>query len=212
MSESDLNNDELGDQAAGGDSQPPADDQAPADGQPPADDVVVETAPVEDAAPVVSEAPPPPPPGLTSGMIDPKLRDEFDLITEQFERYSKNMAKSRPIEEADGVRQQLDLWKLIQTTISKEGTAFNVLFAHLLELMHGERDGALHMHRRYRFFGALPLGAEEARNFESILQAFMTLANPQSRMLKIKQVNLPAVFLNYSNKSAEARVIDFFTL
>lgn len=206
MSDTETKKDDTADQSG---DQNPIDATETPDADTPA---VVEDAPTPAAPPAAETAPPAPAATstLSSSMIDPAYRDEFDLITEQFQRYATNMAKSRPIEEADGVRQQLDLWKLIQTTLAKEGPAFNVLFAHLLDLMFREREGALHVHRRYRFFGSLPLGAEEARNFESILQAFMTLADPQSRVLKSRTVNLAHVFLNYSNKAAEARVIDFF--
>lgn len=161
---------------------------------------------------VVEEAVTTPSPVINETMIDPKLRMDFALLNEQFDRYCQIMAKSRPVSEDEGVLAQQALWRIIENVLQKEGESFTVLFSQLLALFARERRGVLDVPLRFRFFGALKLGREDARNFEGILAAFMSLCNPQDRALRIKQVDLPRVFKHYSNKAAEARVIDYFGL
>lgn len=186
-----------------------------------ADQAAAVEAPAASEAPVpaaVEEvAPAPAPPASNSAiqdtMVDPKIRSDFNLLTEQFDRYKQSMAKSRPVSEDEGVKAQTSLWRMIEFVLRKDGQAFTVLFSHLLSMMAAERRGGVLDERlRYRFFGALRLGQTEARNFEGILSALLTLSSPQNRANAIKQVDLQRVFLNYSDKAAEARVIEYFGL
>ena len=144
-------------------------------------------------------------------MVDPKIAVPMQAMEQTFQSYVENMNRGRPVGEVEGVRNQIALWTLIKSVLGREGQEFYTMFAKLLSLMLDQRDGGvLDPRLRYRFFGGLPLGQVDARNFESILQALLTLANPQERKLALKQVDLSRVFEKYPDKAAAQRVLEFF--
>lgn len=148
---------------------------------------------------------------LHSSMIDPKLKAEFDYLNEQFDDYREHMRAGRPISEADGAKYQVRLYRLIESVLRKEGETFTALFSQLLTRFNEERRGGVLDERlRFRFFGALPMGTNDCRNFEAILSALITLSNPKERALRIKQVDLKQVFSRYSNPDVLMRVADYF--
>lgn len=176
------------------------------------DEQVEET--TEEQVEAVDEAPAPAPapaaPPAPAPIVSAGIQQQLTFIQEQFDRYCQQMAPGKPLSDEEGARQQVALWRLIESVLRKEGEDFAYSFGKLLSLMDRERQGVLHERLRYRFFGALPLGREDARNFESILSALITLSNGQERQFRLKQVDLARVFRQYPDKAAEARVIEFF--
>lgn len=174
-----------------------------------------EEAEVTEAAPDVVADPEPEAPAvteMTSAHIDPAYRTDYDLLVEQFNRYCGKMARGRPVGEAEGRNQQIALWRMMESVFRKEGDAFTVLFTLLLSLLERERrrPGVLEERMRYRYFGSLTLGEDEARSFESILNTLLMVSNPQDRALKLKMVDMTKVFSRYADKAAVARIVDYF--
>lgn len=184
-------------------------EETPATTEPAAvEETVVETAP-----PVV-ETPKTAAPILDT-LIDPRLKMAHDLLSEQFEGYCTAMQSGKPIaNEATGAQHQLRLWRIIDGVLRKQGNEFGALFTQLLALFEREhgKNGVLSPRLRYRFFAALPLGADEARSFEAILAALLTVCEGRSRSLKLKQVDFSKAFARYADKTALARVTDYFDI
>ncbi len=149
---------------------------------------------------------------VDESMVDPKLRDALNLLKTQFDDYRENMAKGRPLSDKQGVEYQTRLWSILRSVLGKQGQEFKVLFGQLLALLHSESTGCLDPRYRYRFFPLLAIGARQARSFESILSALLTVANPQERTLRLKQVDFKQVFDRYDDKAALDRVTDYFNL
>ena len=172
-------------------------------------DVVEETPPLPDEA---SDSASATDNVIDDTFIDPAYRSDLQLLNERFERYCTVMAKGRPVGETEGAQQQVALWRIIDGVLRTDGQLFSILFTQLLALFNRERQrhGVLDERMRYRYFGAISLGEEEARNFESMLSAFITLSDPQSRALKLKMVDLPLVLGRYPDKLAVARIVDYF--
>lgn len=190
-------------------------DNAPAAEEAPA---TTEAAAVEET--VEETAPPAVEPQKTAApildtLIDPRLKMAHDLLSEQFEGYCTAMQSGKPIaNEATGAQHQLRLWRIIDGVLRKQGNEFGALFTQLLTLFEREhgKNGVLSPRLRYRFFGALPLGADEARSFEAILAALLTVCEGRSRSLKLKQVDFNKAFARYADKTALARVTDYFDI
>jgi len=199
---------EIAETAEAGEQEAQA-EETPATTEPAAvEEVVVETTP-----PVV-ETPKTAAPILDT-LIDPRLKMAHDLLSEQFEGYCTAMQSGKPIaNEATGAQHQLRLWKIIDGVLRKQGNEFGALFTQLLALFEREhgKNGVLSPRLRYRFFAALPLGADEARSFEAILAALLTVCEGRSRSLKLKQVDFSKAFARYADKTALARVTDYFDI
>ena len=152
---------------------------------------------------------------IADTLVDPVLRAAQEDLTMKFNRYAEAMASGRPIEnEKVGANHQVSLWRLIDSTLRQTGQQFTASFTTLLALIDSQtrNRGVLDARLRYRFFGALPLGRDEASAFESILSALVTVADPKSRVLALKQVDFQKAFRNYPDKTALARVVDYFNL
>ncbi len=150
---------------------------------------------------------------INPDQIDPQYRPLIERLDEQFGLYRDAMASGRPIGERDGAMWQLRLWRLIDSVLKTSGPAFPIVFSHLLGLMANEiNGGVMDMRLRFRFLGSLALGSTEGSNFQAILSALLTVANPRDRALRLKQVDINRVFKNYPDRAAVDRVVDFFGL
>lgn len=152
---------------------------------------------------------------IADTLVDPTVKVVQDGLIEKFDRYKTAMASGKPIDsEKTGASFQVQLWRMIDETLRRSGNEFTATFTTLLALIASElrSRGVMEARLRYRFFGALPLGREEASSFEAILSALVTVADPKSRALSLKQVDFAKAFRNYSDKTALARVVDYFNL
>jgi hypothetical protein len=189
------------------------DTTAPADeDETPAEPEVTEETVAEE--PILEEIPEPTvAQTINADQIDPQYRPLVERLDEQFGLYRTAMAPGRPIGEHDGAMWQLRLWRLIDSVLRTSGPAFPIVFSHLLGLFHQEANGGvLDMRLRFRFLGALALGKTEGGNFQAIFAALLTVANPQDRALRLKQVDINRVFKNYPDRAAVDRIVDFFGL
>ncbi len=193
------------------DLTPPADEaETPAESEVVEESVTVE--PLLDAIPE-PEVEPTIAQTINADQIDPQYRPLIERLDEQFGLYRTAMAPGRPIGEHDGAMWQLRLWRLIDSVLRTSGPAFPIVFSHLLGLFHQEANGGvLDMRLRFRFLGALALGKTDGGNFQAIFAALLTVANPQDRALRLKQVDINRVFKNYPDRAAVDRIVDFFGL
>lgn len=149
---------------------------------------------------------------IAETMMDPKLRVEHDTLAARLANYRDSMAPGKPIANVNvGAENQLRLWRIIDGVLRNRTSSFGPLFTQLLNFLHAESGkGVMSAKLRYRFFGALPLGADEGRSFESILSTLVLLSDPKLRALHLKKVSIPATFARYIDKTAVDRVTDYF--
>lgn len=170
-----------------------------------------ETAAAAPVAPSIPAPPAPVIPSIASTMVDPKIKIALEMMNVQFDSFVKNMARGRPVAEREGAQHQMALWRLIRSVASHSGETFTVVFAALLARFAKERrDGVLDERYRFRFLGAMPFSANEGDAFRSALSALITLSDPATRGLALKQVDLTRAFKNFPDRNSADRIIDYF--
>lgn len=146
-------------------------------------------------------------------MNNPLERNTLELLREQFNGYVSKMRPGIPIpNEEVGAANQVLLWRIITSVLRMRGTEFGAAMTLLLAMINEEAHdrGVFSATHRYRFFAAMKLGANEARSFESILHLLITVADPKTRSLKLKQVDLGRIFKNFPDKAIQDRITDYF--
>lgn len=124
--------------------------------------------------------------------------------------YLERMAPNRPIDTKQGCAEQIALYRAIQNIINRQETYFTQLFSALLFIFKSEAKGALGDRYRMRFMDNIQLAAGDRKAFAHLTQAFSILADPQSRDLAIRQVNMEMMLANGLTAAGQQRVLHYF--
>ena len=154
-------------------------------------------------------APEPPKPAPAAVPMDQHL-------ARALEDYTEAMRPGKPITAENGAREQLKLWRAIQGVLTKNGSEFVKGWSDLLAYVakhkrqDNGRDGVFGERYIYRFFDNVRLSSGERRNFERMLNLILTTADPRSRQLTLKQVDLKSTLAGMADENVRQKVIGFY--
>lgn len=166
--------------------------------------VVVEEA----TAPVADNA-------ATTNQLEKILKDVPAAHQIEINRILMYIGRMAPGREADlkvALTEQVGLYRAIQNIINRQETYFTQLFSALLFLFKQEYNGALGDRYRMRFMDNIPLHAGDRKAFANITQMLCILADPKSREIALKQVNMERALENGLTEEGRTRVLNYFNI
>ena len=159
----------------------------------------------QSSAPVVKAESVAPAPVAADGMSAVSRRVMSILNT-----YAEQMAPRRPITDAKIVEQQRLLYEALTKTINDSGEDFEKLMKMVFAFFEQHRAGVFHETRVFRGMDSIPLSASDRAALQRLINMFKLLANPQSRKLNLKQVDLHATLQFGITEVGRNRVLSFF--
>lgn len=198
------------------DTQAPATDttttEAPAEAPAPAS----APAPAPAESPVAPAAPAPAAPAAAAPTNTLQLSDVASGILaglrDRADQYVKAMSRSMPMNAAKGARMQLDLYRLILDILRQEGPVFMKAWSDFLAVVHEHSENAFSEPYAYRFINEIAaLSAAERRSFINLLHLALVTADPKSRGLMLRSVDMKSVTANIPLPNAADKLISFYS-
>lgn len=126
--------------------------------------------------------------------------------------YITDMAPLKPVDPVQGARHQVSLYRAITSIINNSQEDFGTAFSTLLKIAHQHRDGVFHPTRLFRFPEHIPLAPKEIDAFHRLLNMVKLTADPQSRVLALKQIDMQATTEHVITDHGKNRIMAFFGL
>jgi hypothetical protein len=124
--------------------------------------------------------------------------------------YIEQMAPRRPVTDAKIVEQQRLLFEAMTKAINDSGDDFEKLLKTVFAIFEEHKNGVFHETRVFRGTENLPMSYEDRTAFLRLLNLFKLVANPQSRKLNLKQVDLHASLQYGVTELGRNRLMSFF--
>lgn len=124
--------------------------------------------------------------------------------------YAEQMAPRRPVSDAKIIEQQRLLFEALTKAINESGEDFEKLMKMVFAFFEEHRAGVFHETRVFRGMDNIPLSANDRSALQRLINMFKLLANPQSRKLNLKQVDLHATLQYGITEVGRNRVLSFF--
>lgn len=162
---------------------------------------------------VIEAQPAPPKNGTLQETLDRILRDVPEAHRIDVTRvliYIERMAPKRPVDVKTGTTEQAALYRSIQNIINRQEAYFRPLFTALLAIFKSESQGALGDRYRNRFMDNIVLGVGDRKAFTSLTHVLFLTADPKSREVALRQLNLEAALQNGLTEQGRQRVLEYF--
>lgn len=142
------------------------------------------------------------------------IEELTSAVEERLTTYIETMRPGRPISVQDGVAMQLLLWNVIRLILQQEESNFVTLMTLLLNTIHENKEsdrGVFSMRYVNRFMDEMRITAPERRNFNRLMNLFVTTSDPRSRMVALRQVGLQSSLAGLSSDAERMRLEAFYT-
>lgn len=126
--------------------------------------------------------------------------------------YIENMNPRKPMGQEAGSRHQIAFYRTIVQIINSLDADFDKVFTHLLNTINEDKTDVFHERHIYRFFEAMPLPDNERVAYQRLLNLLMVAADPQSRPLVAKQINLDATLAGVITAAGRNNLVNYFKL
>lgn len=140
----------------------------------------------------------------------PTIETLTEQVQERLDSYVENMRPGRPIEPKDGAAMQAVLWNTIRLILKQPAPDFVTLLNNLLNTIKVNRQGVFNERYVYRFLDEVRITAPERRNFERILNLFLTTCDPQTRLASLRQVSLQTTLSGFTNQDEVSKLTAFY--
>lgn len=118
------------------------------------------------------------------------LSDVAISYISQVEDYMAQMAPNKPMAEANGIRYQVSLFRVLTRMIDNLDVDFRAAWATVLDLAYKHKDGAFNERYVMRFVSNLTLTKEEVTAFLLLLDLIRMSAEPVTRANPLKQYDM----------------------
>lgn len=126
--------------------------------------------------------------------------------------YIGRMGPDRLIDLKAALIEQVALYRAIQNIINRQDAYFTQLFTAVLFLFKEEYKGALGDRYRMRYMDNVALSEGDRKAFANITQMLLILADPKSREIALKQVNMERALENGLTEEGRMRVLNYFNM
>jgi len=171
-------------------------------------------APVAIVAPVV--AAPAPVVQPTAPVAQASTEGELKLSTmgkiamHNIADYMENMKPGKQVFPADGARHQVSLYRALLTILNGNADEFTTAFSAILKLFNDNADGVFRDTHVFRFTEQMTLGDNERKAFQRLLNLIKLTADPKSRGLALKQINMSATMEFGVNDQGRQNILNFY--
>ena len=139
---------------------------------------------------------------------------EEEQLIKGLEKYLEAMKPGSGIRGEVGVNQQYALWKLINEIInvSQTPSQFKTLWNILLKFADEHKEGVFNMRYINRFAEHWAWSREELLGYQYIVNLIMLTANPATRAIGLRQVDIHKSLSSGFNEEARQAIIGFYTV
>ena len=150
---------------------------------------------------------------FTNAMLPPEAQTLLRAVQDRLAEYVLKMAPARPISQADGSFQQTQLWRgVINFLLNLDDQTFQVGWAYFLSVVLEHRNGCFGPGYVNRFREGMQLTIEERRNFERLIHLAYVTADPRTRVLSMKQLNMNQILARLPTETLRQKLIAFYSL
>lgn len=162
-------------------------------------------------APKVVQASAPAPTAATAPAA-PKLGTMAEMTLNQVTGYVAAMAPGLPVQLKDALVQQVVLYRALTNAINKTDTDFRAVWNTILRLFLEHKDGVFSERYVYRHFDNVALELNDRRAFQRLLNLAILTADPKSRSLALKQIDMQKTLEFGVTEEGRSRILGFYNL
>lgn len=124
--------------------------------------------------------------------------------------YEVNMAPGRPQTPSTGELQQRALYRVLLGALSLEGADFTMAMDEICRRFAAGATGVYSESHALRFFEHLVLDSLERQRFRLLITTFQTLADPKSREVQLRFLDLATVARTLPDLGSQQRLLAYF--
>lgn len=189
------------------------------------DSVNVETAVVTPIEQVSPEAIPEAIPEVTEPVVETQSEPEEVMSTKEeiqsrsqqaimvissIEQYISDMAPRKPVTQTSIDMNQVKLYRAIQMCINNLDSEFKEIYTKILSMFEEHKGGAFRETHVFRGADTMPLPEDDRKAFHRLINLLKVTANPQSRSIALKQVDLQASTQYGITEVGRNRILAFY--
>lgn len=134
-----------------------------------------------------------------------------DLINDTFDKYSKEMAITIPVNAETGVRNQLRLWRLLQKVMGTEGADFHKAWDLMLAKVNEGRNTYFSERYTFRFLDKLINVPKENRVLlERFLNLMILTCDPATRGQVLSRYDWKHLRRNLENGNVGEKLTEYY--
>jgi hypothetical protein len=134
------------------------------------------------------------------------------LALQTIDGYIAAMGPAIPVNEEEGGRQQVTLYRSMISIINNSGDDFENAFSALLAAFYKHKDTVFNEVSVYRFSENMMLPKADRDTFQRLINMCMLTADPKGRSAGVKQINFEATLGNSINDEGRQRINAYFHL
>lgn len=132
------------------------------------------------------------------------------ILQQNLDQYIEAMAPGKPHADEQGPMFQVLLYRTIQNVLAREGKDFTEGMDYLLQRIQENRDGVFNEKYVFRYMENIKLGQIERKTFERLLNLFITTADPATRTVTVKHVDIPTTVKNIPDGRVQQRLYEYY--
>lgn len=141
---------------------------------------------------------------------DPLIQRALETLNERLRVYEEHMQAKKAVDGETGARMQHMLWVAIRQAMAYEGPVFIAVFSRLLAWVNDNRHTCCGERYINRFLDQSKLRVEERRGFSRLFRLLQATADPRTRKLALKQINVQIATAAFRGNGADQRIMDFY--
>jgi hypothetical protein len=134
------------------------------------------------------------------------------MISNVLGTYLTTMGPAVPVSVDAGAAQQLNLYRMLMNVVNRPGVEFTPLWTQILTFANENINGVFAPKYLFRFFSNLRLPVIDIRNFERLLNLISVTANPQTRAVGIKSVDMKVILKNMSQPNIVQNLRSYYSV
>jgi hypothetical protein len=181
-----------------------------------------EEQPVEEPAPAAA---PQEPVVIPAGrVLPPATLDDVDqlplscspssrLVIEELKHYIEKMSARVRMPVEEGGQMQMNLYHTLVQAINSKAEDFDAVFGLTMKLIRDNLKGAFSDENMHRYTPHVTMPSQRVAHFRHLLSTLTALADPASRQIALRQVNLAQTFHRAPiREDARQRVLNYFNV
>jgi hypothetical protein len=121
------------------------------------------------------------------------------------------MAPGIKMTQVDGAKHQESLWNLIKNVVNLDPEEFKKAWTLLLAFFNNYADGVFNDRYVFRFFEVVNLDPASIAGFQNILNLIKLTAEPSTRTVSLKQVDLEKTTNKGFTEKAKQNIMSFYS-
>lgn len=139
-----------------------------------------------------------------------RVQNAVNHLKERLALYEEAMKPGKPVEVDVGARMQYMLWTALRVAMRQTDMAFVETFKALLAWVLANRQGCCHERYINRFLDSSVIKPEDRRGFSRIMRLLTATADPRTRKLALRQINMTAATSAFTLDGGDQRIADFY--